>query len=121
MAERTNWLEKFLKHDSERVAERRPVDHFAAYRGDGSNLKQDTVRDISSTGVYIFTEERLQRGTLVSLTLQREGPLEKSAERRIVVQAKVVRCGDDGMGLAFVLRDDPESRHWESLRERLIE
>jgi hypothetical protein len=121
MAERTNWLEKFLKHDSERVAERRPVDHFAAYRWDGSNLKQDTVRDISSTGVYIFTEERLQRGTLVSLTLQREGPLEKTAERRIVVQAKVVRCGDDGMGLAFVLRDDPESRHWESLRERLIE
>ena len=55
------------------------------------------------------------------LTLQREGPLETSSERRIDVHAKVTRCGEDGVGLAFVLQDDPDSRQWEGLRESLIE
>jgi PilZ domain len=119
------WLEEFLKPDSEReerrFAERRSADQFAAYRWNGSMLKEEDVRDISSTGLYILTEERWQIGTLVFLILQREGPLEINPERRIDVQAKVVRCGEDGVGLAFVLHDDPNSRQWENLRECLIE
>ncbi len=119
------WLEEFLRPDSEqaerRSAERRSVDQFAAYRWNGSELTQEVVRDISSTGLYIFTEERWQPGTVVFLTLQREGPLEMDPERRIEVQAEVVRCGEDGVGLAFVLNDDPNSRQWESLRQSLIE
>jgi PilZ domain len=120
MTEPKNWLEKFLKPDS-RKTERRSVHQFAAYRWNGSTLKQDAVRDISSTGVYILTKERWQRGMLVWLTLQKEGRLEKSLERRIGVQAKVVRWGEDGVGLEFVLPNDPESRQWECLRESLIE
>ena len=89
MTEPKDWLEKFLKPDS-RKTERRSVHQFAAYRWNGSTLKQDAVRDISSTGVYILTEERWQRGMLVWLTLQEEGGLEKRPERRIGVQAKVV-------------------------------
>jgi PilZ domain len=119
------WLEEFLKPDSERAerraAERRSVDQFAAYRWNGSKLKEEAVRDISSTGLYMLTEERWQPGTLVFLTLQREGPLEMDPERRIEVQAKVVRCGEDGVGLAFVLHDDPNSQQWESVRGSLIE
>lgn len=119
------WLENFLKPDSEsgerRSSERRSVDQFAAYRWNGSHLKQEAVKDISSTGLYILTEERWQPGTLVFLTLQKEGPLELNSERRIEIQAKVARCGEDGVGLAFVLQDDPDSRQWESLRESLIE
>jgi len=120
MTGRKGWLENFLRPDSDR-AERRSVDQFAAYRWNGTKVIQEAVRDISSSGVYILTEERWERGTLVVLTLQRKGPLELSPERRIQVVAKVARCGEDGMGLAFVLRDDPESRQWESLRENLIE
>jgi hypothetical protein len=125
MPGRQGWLESFLNPNSAAVerrhAERRPVDQFAAYRWSGSELKQEAVRDISSTGLYILTEERWQPGTMVFLTLQREGPLETSSERRIDVHAKVTRCGEDGVGLAFVLQDDPDSRQWESLRETLIE
>ncbi len=125
MGERQGWLESFLNPVSERaerrLAERRPVDQFAAYRWNGYDLMQESVRDISSTGLYILTEERWQPGTLVFLTLQREGPLETNPERRIDVQAKVTRCGEDGVGLTFVLQDDPHSRQWESLRESLIE
>jgi len=120
MAEGRGWLEKFWTLRSKR-AERRSADHFAAYRWDGSGLKHDPVKDISATGVYLLTRELWQPGALVSLTLQREGPLQRSPERRIAVQAKVVRYGEDGAGLAFVLEDDRESRQWERLREYLIE
>ena len=120
MAEGRGWLQKFWASHSKR-AERRSVDHFAAYRWDGSVLKHDRVRDISSTGVYLLTRELWQPGAVVSLTLQREGPLQRSPDRRIAVQAKVVRYGEDGAGLAFVLEDDWESRQWGRLRESLIE
>lgn len=120
MTESRGWLEKFFTSRSER-AERRSVKQFAAYRWTGSTLKQDAVRDISASGVYVLTNETWQLGAVVSLTLQREGPLQRSPERRIAIQARVVRYAEDGVGLAFVLHDDRESRQWESLRESLIE
>jgi hypothetical protein len=119
------WLETLLKPDLERAdrrsAERRSVDKFFAYRWSGSQLIQEAVKDISGTGSYILTEERWQPGTLLTLILQREGPLDLNPKRRIEVQAKVVRCGKDGVGVAFVLKDDPASLQWEGLRESLIE
>jgi len=125
MAVLNDWLDAFLKPDSERAErrlyERRSVDRFAAYRWNGSELKQDAVKNISGTGLYIVTEERWQLGTMLTLTLQKEGPLEMDPEHRIEMQARVVRCGEDGVGLAFVLQDDPESRQWENLRKSLIE
>jgi len=125
MTGRIDWLENFLKPDSEgaerRSAERRPAERLAAYRWNGFSLKRESVRDISSTGLYLITEERWLPGTLVLLTLQKDGPFEKNSESRLEVQAKVVRCGEDGVGLAFAFPDDPDSRQWEGLREDLIE
>ena len=121
MAKIKGWLESFLEPEVDR-SERRPVEQFAAYRWNGATLVQESVRDISPTGVYIVTKDRWQRGTLVTLTLQREGPLETTAERRLDVRAMVARSGKDGVGLAFVFaKDDPASRQWESLRATLIE
>jgi hypothetical protein len=118
------WLESFLKPDTERAerrgAERRAVEKFAAFRWDGNNVKQEAVRNISATGVYILTEERWPMGAVISLTLQREGFLELNPERRIETRAKVTRHGEDGVGLKFVM-DDPESDQWESLRQTLVE
>jgi hypothetical protein len=119
-------LETFLEPISEKVERRSagrrpPPDDFSVFRWNGSRLTQEPVKDISSTGLYILTEERWPTGTLLSLTLQRPGPLEFNPERRIEVQAKVVRCGKDGVGLAFVFKDDSESRQWASLREHLVE
>ena len=59
MAEGRGWLKKFWTPHSKR-AERRSVDHFAAYRWDGSALRHDRVRDIiSASGVYILTKGAL--------------------------------------------------------------
>jgi hypothetical protein len=114
-------LEQFVMPESGR-AERRFVEHFAAYRWNGSTLEQDMVRDISATGVYLLTKERWRLGTIVSLTMQREGPLELDPTRRITTQARVVRCGEDGVGLSFIWsKHDPRSLRWESLVESVIE
>lgn len=114
------WLEKFVTPEADR-AERRSVEQFAAYRWNGSALTQDTVRDISSSGLYLITKERWQPGTILALTLQREGALELDPARRITTQVKVIRCGPDGVGLSFLWsKDDPESRQWETLLECLI-
>lgn len=119
-------LETFLDPHSERLERRSagrrpPPDNFSVFRWNGSRLVQEQVKDISSTGLYILTEDRWPADTLLCLTLQRPGPLEINPERRIEVQAKVVRCGKDGVGVAFVFKNDSDSRQWVSLREHLIE
>lgn len=125
MTAANSWLETFLESNSEKVerrsAERRPTENFFAYRWNGSRVTQEPVKDISSTGLYILTQERWQPDTLLSITLQRQGPFETNPERRIELQGKVVRYGKDGVGLAFILKSDTESRQWVSLREDLIE
>jgi hypothetical protein len=139
MAGRISWLEKVLKPDPDTIAasidwlekfvtpeqgqaERRVVNQFAAYRWNGTALAHDLVRDISSTGLYLLTQERWQPSTILALTLQREGPLELDPARRITTQAKVIRSGPDGVGLLFLwAKDDPESRRWDALLECVIE
>lgn len=109
-------FEKFSSQERQR-SERRPVHGFTAYHWTDSAPKQDEIGDISSTGVYLLTEERWLPGTQVSLTLQRKGPLEKRSERRVTLQAKAVRWGNDGVGLSFALPKDLDSHLWESLLE----
>ena len=68
------------------------------------------IRDISSTGLYVVTEERWYPGTLVLMTLQRSDVDDELAERAIAVQSRAVRWGPDGVGLQFVLPDE-QGRH----------
>lgn len=117
MSGNKGWLEKFLEPGR---AERKPAPHFVAYRWTGATFRTDPVRNISSTGVYVVTEERLHPGAFVSLLLQREGPLERDPERRITTQARVARHGEDGVGLAFVMPTDKRGRQWASLFDGLV-
>ncbi|WP_162601173.1 PilZ domain-containing protein [Occallatibacter savannae] len=121
LAASINWLEKFVTPEADR-AERRRVEQFAAYRWNGTSLTCDTVHDISSSGLYLLTAERWQPGTIVALTLQREGPLDPDPARRITTQTRVIRCGSDGVGLSFLwAKDDPEARQWDALIDCLIQ
>ena len=115
-----NWLERFLTPDADR-AERRSPDEFAAYRWTGTDVKHDPVRDISATGVYIFTKERWPVDSVVSLTMQRQGALELLAERRITAHARVVRCDNDGVGFSFVVPKDSQAAQWKTLLDHLVQ
>ena len=68
------------------------------------------IKDISSKGLYLVTEERWYPGTLVLMTLQKEDGEEEGDERSISVYSRAVRCSDDGVGLQFVLSYTGDSR-----------
>jgi Flp pilus assembly protein TadG len=73
------------------------------------------IRDISLAGLYLLTEQRWYPGTVVRLVLQRGGAAETDPHRSITVNAKVVRSGSDGVGLALVLPHNQVSRPKQKL------
>jgi hypothetical protein len=65
-----NWFERWWSPDPRR-APRVPGNGLAAYYWNGALPAAHGIRDISSSGVYVVTEERWYPGTLVLMTLQR--------------------------------------------------
>ena len=100
------WDSLFSKN--RRRSDRQPMDKLAVYYWTGAAPKQQKVRDISTTGLYVATDERWYPGTVVKMTLQRSDGTEEHLEH-IAVESKVVRWGEDGVGLAFVLLDNQQS------------
>jgi PilZ domain len=72
------------------------------------------IRDISSTGLYLVTEERWYPGTVIRMTLTKTAGQEQDAERSISVESKAVRWGEDGVGLQFVLKEAQDLRREQS-------
>jgi hypothetical protein len=97
---------------------RRPSSELMAYYAEKGIERGHEVANISSTGVYLVTEERWPPGTLIPLTLQRKGPLEENSGQKIRVQAGPTRWGKDGIGLYFVLPTGMELRLWEGPLQR---
>jgi len=95
-----------------RRAERRSSPSLAAYHWRGAFPRLNSIRDISSTGAFLETEERWEPGEVISLTLQRSGPPEK--ENSFAVQAKAVRWDDSGVAVSFVLPAGADLRLWQS-------
>lgn len=104
-----NWLQRWWSPDP-RKAPRTRTPGLAAYYWNGASPVAHGIRDISSTGLYVVTEERWYPGTLVLMTLQRDDLGEEIAERSIAVQSRAVRWGPDGVGLQFVLPDAQDRR-----------
>jgi hypothetical protein len=84
-----------------------PAPGLAAYYWTGAAPKAHDIRDISSTGLYVVTEERWYPGTLILMTLQPSGDGEESIEQSIAVHSRAVRWGNDGVGLQFIPLDAP--------------
>ena len=109
----SSWLHTSDRQTHKR-AERRSAPGLAAYHRSGPNLMLDKIKDISSTGMYLLTQERWLPGEVVSLTLQKEGPPERNSARRAAVQARAVRWGSDGIGMSFILPEDANFDLWGS-------
>jgi Flp pilus assembly protein TadG len=78
---------------------------LVAYYWDGGAPKKHAVKDISPTGVYVYTKELWCVGTIVALTLQDAGDREgKAAVPPIVLPCRVVRHGEDGIGFNFMFQ-----------------
>jgi hypothetical protein len=109
-----SWLERWWSAGSRkpelRKAPREPLPGLAAYYWTGAAPKAHSVRDISSTGLYVVTEERWYPGTMILMTLQETDGKDDNAERSISVHSRAVRWGNDGVGLQFIPQDAPEAR-----------
>ena len=109
-----SWLRKPSLTYKKR-AERRASPALAAYHWDGSIPRQNRVVNISSSGAYLATEQRWNPGDVVSLTLQRRGPLARTPEHRFALPARTVRRDRYGVGVSFLMPHGSEPRLWQSL------
>jgi hypothetical protein len=108
------WLERWWSPDP-RKAPREAAYGLAAYYWTGSVPEAHDVRDISSSGLYLITEERWYPGTLILMTLVATDHGEECAERSIAVHSRAIRWGDDGVGLQFVLASAEEKRRGQAV------
>ncbi len=89
-----------------------------AYDANGDGSKRYDVRDLCPPGFYLRTREKWQAGEVVSLVLEKTGATGNDHERRVTVQARVVRCDNEGFGFEFVFPEGTEFRPWERVRTK---
>ncbi|MGB8028904.1 MAG: hypothetical protein WCF30_04485 [Terracidiphilus sp.] len=109
MRQLRTWFERWWSPDPRR-APRAKEPGLAAYYWNGAAPVAHGVRDVSSSGLYVVTEERWYPGTLVLMTLQRTNLGDEYAERSIAVQSRAVRWGPDGVGMQFILSNEKKLR-----------
>jgi hypothetical protein len=109
-----SWFEQKFSDKREPRAERRSVPGLEALRAAGSGSELEDVKDISASGIYILTKERWPEGEVNSIRLTCENELKDALDHEVVVQAKTVRYGEDGVGLAFVLPPGMELWLWKA-------
>jgi hypothetical protein len=85
-----------------RKAERRSVPGLVAYHWDGGPPAPRFIREISLTGMYLLTDQRWYPGTVITMRLQQVDGHGADSDGGITVQAKSVRWGEDGVGMAFL-------------------
>jgi hypothetical protein len=114
-----NWIQR-LGHPEKPRAERRIPSGLIAWQSNNPTAHPSAIKNISSTGLYLLTEERWPVDQLIPLTIELKGlpqtrAPENRADDRIPVQARVARHGEDGVGLAFVLPVGLDRDLWEVL------
>jgi PilZ domain len=104
------WLRRWLFPDppDARRLKRVPPPGLVAYFWTGGEPHAFSIRNISASGLYIVTEERWYQGTVLRIALTKPDSDPLSEVRSIRLQAKVVRWGNDGVGLQFILQDPKE-------------
>jgi len=102
-----SWLQRLIAPDpvEPRKNVRESVPGLIAYFFTGGTPVPHQIRDISSTGLFVVTDERWYPGTLVQMTLKKTEEGMPRTEHSIALMAKSLRWGNDGVGVAFVLQD----------------
>jgi Flp pilus assembly protein TadG len=95
------WLDKFASRERRRAERSKPYELVVHY-WNGDVPTGHSVRDISSSGIFLLTEDRWYPGTLVMLSLQRAGASMNDPDRAIMVKGQVIRADSDGVALALV-------------------
>jgi hypothetical protein len=118
-----SWLQRWLSPEPEepRKAPRAVLPGLTAYFWTGGSPQPHAIRNISSTGLYVITEERWYPGTLVQMTLKKAKNGGTGTESSISLMVRANRWGNDGVGLAFVVRDPRNSRNGDAAETSAID
>ena len=114
-----NWLVRALRQDR---AERYPAKGILAFFWDGGAPAPHTIKDLSSSGAYIYATERWYPGTILDMSFResvrtaKEGPQETLI---FTTPCRVVRHGPDGMGVAFLWRNPEQQEAFRTLLSRM--
>lgn len=98
-----------------RQAKRQQARGLVAYYWDGNVPVPHEIRGISLSGMYLMTAQRWYPGTLIRMTLQSARGSATGPENAITIQAKAVRSGEDGVGVAFVLPELHDAKTMQTL------
>jgi hypothetical protein len=111
-AKAKSWWRRLFFPDPEdpRRAMRASLSGLSSYFWDGGAPRAHEIRDISSTGLYVVTDERWYPGTLIQMTLKKTFSEVAQNEAAITLMARANRWGNDGVGLSFVVRDPRKPR-----------
>ena len=96
-----NWLQPHELRER-REDGRVDVRNLAVFYFTGLKQKRSRVKDMSATGVFLYTDERWLPGACVLLTLRRTGLLRQRSGPPVRLRARSVRLEEDGVGLTFV-------------------
>ena len=96
-----SWLSRLHRWLTTDPAKRFHEPGLVAYYWTSGTPKACSVGNISSSGMYIFSDESWLPGSVIPMTLQKVGDAGQDPEDWIAVLTQVVRSGPDGHGLAF--------------------
>lgn len=103
------WL--FPESSDHRRASRVLDPEIIVHYWDGAAPEARQIRDISPGGAYILTAEQWYPGTIIRIIVQsRKAQAAGEAANSIVVPARVVRQGEDGVAVAFVFPNKKEEK-----------
>lgn len=122
MTSLSDWKGVFqkLSFPKGRLNERISAIRLAAEFGLDSTFTSAEIKNISTSGIYLITEKRLRTNELITLILREESKLADSSELQFSVHARVVRQGEDGVGLSFVLPPGLDTGLWGVLVRNII-
>jgi len=103
-------LKKLFSNDRRR-AKRLATRNLSAYFWNGDRHRPHEVENISSTGMYLRSEERWYPGTVVKMTLQDNGSESDRSRTTIAIESVAVRADDGGTGLKFILPDTEDGQY----------
>lgn len=98
----SKWIEKCFEAPDPRRSRRMAKPPLVAYYWAAGTPEAHRVANISSSGLYLLTEDRWPRGGRVSMTLQRTDRARGTPGSWIAIDFMVVRWCEDGLAGAFV-------------------
>lgn len=112
-----SWLARMLR---ERRPDRYSGNRILAYFWDGGTPIGHAIKDVSSSGAYIYATERWYAGTVLEIAFREVTHPAKSSVEAVTftVQCKVVRHGADGMAVAFMFRHPEQQYALQKLLDR---